>query len=100
MGDAREICGQDVGVGVAVGVAVGSATESVPGAGQFLEASSSTKTQSLPAPLDGGVNARVPVVATVSISDDVPSRGLYQYASAASPLILLMLTVNGCPEAL
>src|ERR1700683_901723 len=30
-----------------------------PGSGKFLEASSSTSTQSLPAPLDGGVNVRL-----------------------------------------
>jgi hypothetical protein len=48
------------------------------GAGKFFAASSSTRTQSLPRPLDGGVNWRPSDFAKSSMCVAVPSRGSYQ----------------------
>jgi len=49
-----------------------------PGVGKFCVASSSTSTQSLSTPQDGGEKSRVPEPGNLPISFDLPSRGLNQ----------------------
>ena len=69
-----------------------------PGARKFLVASSSTRTQSVPGPLDGGVNVLVPVLANVPIEVATPVRGSNHQACTFPHTIVVMATVMAWPS--